>query len=140
MSEPLRPDPDAGLAPYAQHETGSRGRLHGETPARLRGEYQRDHDRIVHSSAFRRLVYKTQGFVNHEGDLYRTRLTHSLEVAQMSRSVARALRSCGCDMAPSLFMVLLKMPSIRAGKIELAARPKAIATVPAAKSGGLRPR
>ena len=79
------------LAPYAQHDDGSRGRRYPEPPPRHRTEYQRDRDRIVHSTAFRRLVYKTQVFVNHEGDLYRTRLTHSLEVAQIARSVARAL-------------------------------------------------
>jgi len=81
-----------GLAPYAAHEEGSRGRRHAEPKPAYRSEYQRDRDRIVHSTAFRRLVYKTQVFVNHEGDLYRTRLTHSLEVAQIARTVARALK------------------------------------------------
>lgn len=80
-----------GLAPYAAHESQSRGRIYDEAPARYRGEYQRDRDRIIHSTAFRRLMYKTQVFVNHEGDLYRTRLTHSIEVAQIGRSVAVAL-------------------------------------------------
>ncbi len=84
-------DPDAGLAPYAALETGSRGRRYPEQLADYRGEFQRDRDRIVHSNAFRRLVYKTQVFINHEGDMYRTRLTHSLEVAQIGRSVANAL-------------------------------------------------
>jgi dGTPase len=82
----------ASLAPYAATEAASRGRVHREPTPVLRGEYQRDRDRIIHSTAFRRLVYKTQVFVNHEGDLYRTRLTHSIEVAQIARTIARALR------------------------------------------------
>jgi len=85
-------DFDAHLAPYAAHSSTSRGRRFPEPAPGSRSEFQRDRDRIIHSTAFRRLEYKTQVFLNHEGDLFRTRLTHSIEVAQIGRTLARSLR------------------------------------------------
>src|SRR5580658_7379458 len=85
------PRGEALLAPFAARDSRSRGRRYPEPKPELRSEFQRDRDRIIHSNAFRRLVYKTQVFVNHEGDLYRTRVTHSIEVAQIARTVALAL-------------------------------------------------
>jgi dGTPase len=85
-------DFDAHLAPYAAHSSKSRGRRFPEPAPGSRSEFQRDRDRIIHSTAFRRLEYKTQVFLNHEGDLFRTRLTHSIEVAQIGRTLARSLR------------------------------------------------
>jgi dGTPase len=80
------------LAPYAVFSGKSKGRVHDEPPPSYRTHFMRDRDRIIHSTAFRRLEYKTQVFVNHEGDYYRTRLTHALEVQQIARTIAKALR------------------------------------------------
>ena len=85
-------------APYASSPAASKGRLVAEAEDPSRSPFQRDRDRVIHATAFRRLMHKTQVFVAHEGDHFRTRLTHSLEVAQIARSIARAL---GLDDAPS---------------------------------------
>ena len=87
----MRPFGERWRAPYACDPTVTRGRLYPEAASPTRSEFQRDRDRIIHSSAFRRLKHKTQVFVHHEGDHYRTRLTHSLEVSQIARALARSL-------------------------------------------------
>src|SRR5579864_4916932 len=112
----------AALAPYACRPEASRGRLHPEPESRSRTTFQRDRDRIVHSTAFRRLQYKTQVFVYHEGDHYRTRLTHSLEVAQIARTIARAL-GLNEDLAEALALAhdLGHTPFGHAGEDALAA-------------------
>src|SRR5512143_2503803 len=83
---------DQLLARYAMRSADSRGRQHAEEEHPFRMAFQRDRDRIIHSTAFRRLEYKTQVFVNHEGDYYRTRLTHTMEAAQITRTIAKSLR------------------------------------------------
>lgn len=88
----LKKQEEAYLAPYAMKSCNTRGRVYKETEHPYRSCYQRDRDRVIHSAAFRRLEYKTQVFVNHEGDYYRTRLTHTIEVAQIARTIASALR------------------------------------------------
>ena len=108
-------DDDTVLAAYAQRSTASRGRRFAEPPPRHRTEYQRDRDRIVHSTAFRRLVYKTQVFVNHEGDYYRTRLTHTMEDAQITRTMARALR-LNADLADHAIEFLTDLRTVAPDK------------------------
>ena len=112
----------AGLAPYATRPEESRGRLYPETESPTRTAYQRDRDRIIHSTAFRRLKHKTQVFVQHEGDYYRTRMTHSLEVAQIARSIARVL-ALDEDLAEALALAhdLGHTPFGHAGEDALAA-------------------
>jgi dGTPase len=112
----------APLAPYACRPEASRGRLHPEPESPSRTAFQRDRDRIIHSTAFRRLQYKTQVFVCHEGDHYRTRLTHSLEVAQIARSISRAL-GLNEDLAEALALAhdLGHTPFGHAGEDALAA-------------------
>src|ERR687892_433752 len=92
LRDELRCRETESLAAYATRSSDTRGRVHDEPEHPFRLPFQRDRDRVIHSTAFRRLEYKTQVFVNHEGDHYRTRLTHTLEVAQIARTIARSLR------------------------------------------------
>ncbi len=120
-----RPMPPRALKPWAVQSETSRGRLYPEPESPTRSPWQRDRDRVVHSSAFRKLQYKTQVFVNHEGDFYRTRLTHSLEVAQIARSIARTL-ALDEDLAEALALAhdLGHPPFGHAGEEALAASMK----------------
>lgn len=97
----IREFEDRFLAPFAQKSCDTRGRIYREKEHPYRSVYQRDRDRIIHSAAFRRLEYKTQVFVNHEGDYYRTRLTHTLEVAQIAKTIASAIR-LNADLAEAV--------------------------------------
>ncbi len=108
---------NSGLSPYATNPAQSRGRLYPEPESETRSVFQRDRDRIIHSAAFRRLKHKTQVFVYHEGDYYRTRLTHSLEVAQIARSISRAL-ALDEDLAEALALPTISAtpPSAMPGK------------------------
>ena len=101
MSDYLKNWEDKNLSPYAAKSRESKGRVHKEKEHLYRGCYQRDRDRIIHSAAFRRLEYKTQVFVNHEGDYYRTRLTHTLEVSQIARTIASRL-GLNCDLVEAV--------------------------------------
>src|SRR5216684_3749041 len=109
----------AALAPYAMRSRDSRGRRHPEPEHPLRMAFQRDRDRIIHSTAFRRLEYKTQVFVNHEGDYYRTRLTHTIEAAQITRTVAQAL-GLNRDLAEAVALAHDADDGVKAGMLTVA--------------------
>jgi dGTPase len=108
------------LAPFAARSSQSRGRKYPEPSHPYRSEFQRDRERIIHSRAFRRLEYKTQVFINHEGDHYRTRLTHTIEVSQIARTIARAMQ-LNEDLAESIALAhdLGHTPFGHAGEREL---------------------